>query len=222
MKKRITVLLMVSILALTMTAGVYAAGQSTTITALYQEPAISVYVPSAEEMILNPKGYPMTVAGKVQFAQIINMPWTIENRSEVAVTVDAKVTGKVAAGSKMTLASRSVAGSTSTAKQAFMFLNMKVMNPDDELLTEDWFNTTYDAKKHIVVGTSGVTRQDIMLLAPANEDGTTAEGGVGAFHIYGDATPTPAEEWNPKVDKVDVSVAFTFRPAVMPEEEPGA
>ena len=62
-----------------------------TINALYREPDIEVNVPSAGQMYLNPKSLPMVVDGKVENKQIINTPWSIENQSEVAISVNAKI-----------------------------------------------------------------------------------------------------------------------------------
>lgn len=211
MKQRIAALMVVCILALSVPA--YSA-DNTKIRALYREPEIKVYVPSsaeAGELILNPRRLPVKVAGKVSSDEIINTPWTIENQSNVAIAVDAKVSAKVARRSKMELAEQSVKKDKSGYKMAFMFLDTIVTDPDMVVGELDW-SSVYNAKKHLVITTSVDERANIMKLAAANEDGTTADGGVGAFHIGGDVAPKPEDDWNPAVDALTITVTLTFRP----------
>ena len=200
MKKRIITLLMVGILALSMP--VYVLGvNETKISVLYEEPEIKVNVP-------------ITVDGKVQFAKIVNMPWSIENMSNVAVTMDVSVAAEVAAGSTLELSDRSATRDRSGDKLAFMFLDKKVTDPGVVLTDLNWFDTVYNMREHIVITEYGDERENFMTLAAANADGTTANGGVGAFHIYGDAAPHPDEEWDPSTDKVSIEISYTFRPTV--------
>lgn len=216
MKQRIVSLLMVCILALTMPAQAFAS--ETTITALYQEPEIKVKVNAsnaAGELIINPYSLPMTVEGKVQFAQIVNMPWSIENQSEVAINVDAQVSAEVAEGSTMQLSKKSVKTNESEEKLAFMYLDMKVTDPDVVLTDLNWFETVYSKSRQLLITESINERKKVMTLAAANEDGTTANGGVGAFHIYGNANPDPVDDWDPSTDKVTIEVVLTFRPTTI-------
>lgn len=213
MKKRIITLLMVGILALSMP--VYVLGvNETKISVLYEEPEIKVNVPTGGGLIINPYGLPITVDGKVQFAKIVNMPWSIENMSNVAVTMDVSVAAEVAAGSTLELSDRSATRDRSGDKLAFMFLDKKVTDPGVVLTDLNWFDTVYNMREHIVITEYGDERENFMTLAAANADGTTANGGVGAFHIYGDAAPHPDEEWDPSTDKVSIEISYTFRPTV--------
>lgn len=213
MKKRIITLLMVGILALSMPVSVFGA-YDTKIFALYEEPEIRVNVPAGGGLIINPYSLPVTVDGKVQFAKIINMPWSIENQSNVTVAVDVSVSAEVAANSTMELSERSAAWDRSGDKLAFMFLDRKVTDPGVVLTDLNWFDTVYNMREHIVITEYGDERENFMTLAAANADGTTANGGVGAFHIYGDAAPHPDEEWDPSTDKVSIEISYTFRPTV--------
>ena len=130
MKKRILVLFMACILALSMSAAVFATGVSkVTINALYREPDIEVNVPSAGQMYLNPKSLPMVVDGKVENKQIINIQWSIENQSEVAISVNAKIYATINRKSSMTLSSSSLAASTTRTKRAFIYLDKRVTDP---------------------------------------------------------------------------------------------
>lgn len=217
MKKKTLVLLMACILALSMTAVVYAAGSSkTTISALYREPEIKVNVPTMGELYLNPMRLPLTIDGHVEDAQIINTPWSIENQSECAVRVNAEVYADINSRSDMLLSTRSLAGSRTRGKRAFIYLDMRVTDPGVDLTTLNWNQTVYDGKKQILVTETGRERSNIMTLAGPAGDGRVSPGSVGAFRLSGDATENPSEEWNSAVDTIAVHITFTFRPVADP------
>lgn len=212
MKRRVLAMLIAAVFAVTISTGVLSLPE-TTISAIYQEPRIEVLIPSTGELVLNPKSLPVKVEGKVQFSQILNIPWSIENRSNVGVKVDAKVSGQVAKGSTLELSETSVQNYRGEDKYVFMYLDMKVTDPGVDLQNDlDWFHTSFDRRKHMVVTEYEEERENIMTLAPANLDGTVAKGGVGAFHLNGNATPDPWDEWVPGIDRVTVKIVFTFRP----------
>lgn len=212
MKRRAWAILIAVVFAVTVSTGVLSLPE-TTIFALYHEPKIEVVVPSTGEMLLNPKSLPVEFEGKVQWAQILHVPWSIENRSEVGIKVDAKVHGEVAKGSSIELCEYSVGNYRGEDKRVFMYLDMKVTDPDVNLRDDiDWTETVFNRRKHIVVTEYEEERENIMTLAPANLDGTVAKGGVGAFHLNGNATPDPWDEWVPGIDRVTVKIVFTFRP----------
>ncbi len=212
MQRRIAAVFMALVFTVTVSTGVLSAGK-TEISAIYQDPKIEVVIPSTGQMLLNPKRLPVQVEGKVQFAQILNIPWSIENHSEVGVKVDAVVSARVAPRSTLELSDRSVANDRGEDKQVFMYLDMKVTDPGVDLREDlNWFDTIYDANRQMLIMDYENERENIMTLAPANLDGTVADGGIGAFHINGDATPDPLYEWDPAKDKVTVKIVFTFRP----------
>jgi len=215
--KKSLVLFMVCILALSMSAAVFAAGSSkTTISALYLEPDIEVNVPSAGEMYLNPKSLPMIVDGHVEDGQIINMPWSIENRSKCAIRVDAEVYAVVNTKSDLILQSRSLANATVRAKRAFIYLDKRVTDPGTDLSSLDWNQTVYDSKAQILVSEAGLERKNFMTLAGVDGNGTALPNSVGAFRLQGDAVANPVDEWNPEVDNIEVHITFTFRPTAAP------
>lgn len=186
------------------------------ISALVKLPVISIVVPSTGVVYLNPKSLPVKLQGKVDSSSIVNMPWAIENRSEVPIQVSASVEGTVKNTSDMVLSNSSVANSTTTAKRAFLYLNCQQADPGDDVNDMSW--PAFDPAKNIVVSTSTVrTKKNILTLAAGNEDGTTAAGGVGVFRLSGDVTPNPKEAWNPNKDLVNVSITFTFTPLPRPE-----
>ena len=217
MKKRILVLFMACILALSMSAAVFATGVSkVTINALYREPDIEVNVPSAGQMYLNPKSLPMVVDGKVENKQIINTPWSIENQSAVTISVNAEVYAAINSRSDMTLSTSSLATSTSRNKRAFIYLDKRVTDPGTDLASLDWDQTVYNNKTQILVTEAGLERNNFMTLAGAAADGSVSPGGVGAFRLCGNAIANPVEEWNPVIDNIAVHITFTFRPTAAP------
>lgn len=217
MKKKTLVLFMVCILALSMSVAVLASGSTkTTISALYLEPDIEVNVPSAGQMYLNPKNLPLIINGHVESGQIINTPWSIENRSKCAIRVDAEVYAAINTKSDLLLQSRSLANTTIRAKRAFIYLDKRVTDPNTDLSSLDWDQTVYDNKAQILVTEAGLERKDFMTLAGVDADGTALPGSVGAMRLQGDAVANPLDEWNPAVDNIAVHITFTFRPTATP------
>lgn len=215
MKRRITAILIAIVLAAAMSLGVLSA-QTTEIHAIYSDPKIEIVVPSTGQMLINPGNLPVNVNGTVQSSQIVNTPWGIENHSEVAIKVDAVVTGEVAAGSTIEFSSRAVSRRTRD-KLVFLYLDMKVADPGMDLERDlNWSETVYNSRKQMLITENENERANIMLLAPAKLDGSLSKGGIGAFYLNGSVTPDPEDEWNSDKDKVNVKIAFTFRPARVP------
>lgn len=185
------------------------------ISALVKLPVISIVVPTTGIVYMNPRSLPVKLQGKVDSSTIVNVPWAIENRSEVPIQVDASVEGTIKSTSDMTLSNASVANSTTTLKRAFMYLSCQRADPGDDINDLSW--PAFDPQKNIVVSTSTRSKKNILTLAAGNEDGTTAEGGVGVFRLSGDVTPNPREAWNPAKDLVNVAITFTFVP--LPKSE---
>lgn len=211
MKRRITAVLIAIVFAVTMSISVFSA-RTTEIHAIYQEPRIEIVVPSTGQMWLNPRSLPVQINGNVEYPQIVNIPWSIENHSEVGIKVDAAVSARVASGSGIELSGSSVKNSKSKEKRIFLFLDMKVTNPGVDVGALDWGSTVYDSKRHMLITDYGNERANIMTLAPTNLDGTLANGGIGAFHLDGNVNPDPLGGWNPAKDMVTVKIVFTFRP----------
>lgn len=213
MKRRLAAILMVIVSAVTVSTGALSSGTATEIHALYKEPVIDVRVPSTGQVLLNPESLPVNVGGHVESAQIVSTPWSIENYSEVGVKVDAVVSAEVAGGSTMEFYKRSVKTKKTRKKLVFMFLDMKVTDPGVSLEGLNWPETVYNSKKQILITEKANDRENIMILAPADINGNLSNGGIGAFHLGGDAVATPRDAWNPATDKMTVKISFTFRPA---------
>ncbi len=92
-------------------------------------------------MFLNPKSLPLIVDGEVNSGQIINPPWSIENQSECAISVNTEVYASINVRSDMVLYSRSLKGSTTKSKRAFIYLDMRVTDPGRSLKSLDWDQT---------------------------------------------------------------------------------
>lgn len=213
MKKRVLALLVVCILALSMPARICAA-ESTRILAVYQMPDINVQVNGAGsvgDVIINPYRLPIAVDGVVKSAEeIYNKPWSVVNKSDVAVRVDAKVSATVAKGSSIELATKSVRSDRSGYKMLFLFLDSKVVDPDTQVSELNWDETVFSSKKHVVITEFEDERENLMSLAASGK-----EGSVGAFHIAGNAARKPDEAWDSEVDRVSVNVFFTFSPTAL-------
>ncbi len=213
--KRCILLLMACILALSMPVAA-AKTSITRISALYKEPKIDVSIPTSGTLLFNPYRLRLNVNGAVSDAQIVSTPWSIKNQSEVAVCVDVEAYANINGRSDMYLSTDSQKDSTSNGKGAFMFLDMKVIDPDEDANDLNWNATVYDEAKQLVITESGLMRENVMILNAADEQGRPTDGGVGAFHIGGDCTANPYEPWNPATDFVQVRITFTFRPTVAP------
>lgn len=192
-----------------------AAKNTTRINATCRLPEIRVTVPSTGRAYINPLKIPVTIgSGEEDSGQIVSVPKSIANNSEVPIIVNVTVTGTVKVGSDMTLASSTTQGTSLTSKKAFVYFEMKSAGPDDDLNSISW-DSTYDPDKHVLVrGTK--KKEGIIQLAAADENGDAVDGGVGAFHFAGDAVENPKSSWN-KRDGVNVEVAFTFTPVSLLE-----
>lgn len=184
--------------------------QKVRISALVKLPVINVVVPTTGVVYMNPRSLPVKFQGKVVTSSILNVPWAVENHSEVAIQVNTSVTGTIYRTSKLSLSSVSVAGSTSTDKEVFMYLECQQADPGDDINELSW--SAFDPEKCVVISTSTEEKNNIITLSPGNVDGTTAAGGVGVFHLNGDVTPNPDTAWSPSRDLVNVAIAFTFTP----------
>lgn len=205
MKKRMILLFMVSILALSMSVSSFAAN-NTNISVLYKEPEIQVNIPASGGLIINPYQIPVKVEQKVQTSQIVHKPFTVINRSQIKIAVNVAVSAQIANGSKMELLGRSVSQDRSGDKVAFLFLDKRVTDPGVDVTGLDW-STNFNSRNHLLISEESNEREAMISLAPADR-----EGSVGAFHIAGNAARYPDEPWNPSVDKVSIEIIFTFRP----------
>lgn len=202
MKKK---LLLSTVLALLLSVPALASDNFTTIDALCMVPDISVVVPTTAEVFINPYRMPITIEEQETTAQIVSTSATIENKSDVPISVTVTVTGTVNGGSDMTLSSTATGG-TGTRKRAFVYFEIQASSGVGQVA----WDSEYDAEKHLVVRTSAKTRENIVTLDAA--DGANR---FGAFRLTGDCTASPRAAWNEN-DSIDVEIAFTFTPLARP------
>jgi hypothetical protein len=216
MKKRLTALLsafLVMCSLLTMNAS---AASSTTptikITGTCSVPdvVINVVVPSSTKSYLNPSKAAVQLGAIISNAQIVTETGYIENLSEVPVSVSASVTGTIKSGSTMKFATASTRDSESTAKEAFVFFQMKAVDASVEDLSNVEWDSSYIEGQHIMVTTSTKSLTDFITLDKYDPNAEEDTGNrFGAFLLSGDCVILPTDPWTSK-DGFSASIAFTF------------
>lgn len=207
MKKRLSLcLVLVLLLALAVPAHAVTVrgGNKTVIKAEPYLPdiTIEVVVPTSGNVYINPNRLPVKVDGNIVNKQIVSDSFHIENLSEVPLKVSVEVEGRIKRGSDMGLLTQSTTNITTTAKRAFIFLDIQaVTNPS----SVTWASA-YDANKHVIVRDGSTAKKNIIILDSADQNKR-----FGAFHLAGDCVQNPREQWTEK-DGVDVEVVFTFSP----------
>lgn len=197
--------------------------QTTEITGTTQTPTISITVPVGGDVILNP--YKMSVdvseaqdGSDVVNTQIISAPEYIKNKTDVALSISATVTGKVAGEAVFATASTQGGTRPVTTKSAFVYLEVIDAGAGDDAdatapttvpTDADW--AAYDAKaaNQILLAAKAVSKAN-MLTVPAVAD---ASSSFIAYRLAGDAASSPTKAWTP-ADTVSATIAFTFTPTV--------
>jgi hypothetical protein len=172
---------------------------------------INVVVPSSEKAYINPSKTSIKLGATISNAQIVTETGYIENLSEVPISVSASVSGAIKSGSTMKFATASTKGSTSTAKQAFVYFQMQAVDATYTGPKSVNWDSEYDADKHIMVTTSTKTKTDFLTLAKYDPDAAsdTAKR-FGAFLLTGDCVILPKDPWTSK-DGFTANIAFTFK-----------
>jgi len=185
--------------------------RSTKLKVVPKLPQIRVMVPTTGSVYLNPFKRTVTSTtgtGEDNNGAIISVPSSIANLSEVPIEVNVSVTGAVKSGSTMKLSE--TPSMESTGKQAFMYLEMRVVNPTTPLENISW-SSSYDESSHVRVSRTAQVKKNMVTLKAANEQGEATNGGVAAFHLGGDTKNDTTNAWRTS-DGVNVTVAFTFTP----------
>ncbi len=166
--------------------------------------AIEVTVPTGTHVYLNPTKAAIKTNHTIQDGQIISETAYIENKSVVPVSVSTAVTGKVKIGSNMVLRPASTQGSSSTAKDAFVYFEIQTAT---DPTSEPW-DSAYNAGKHIVLGTTKKAKENMVTLGAVDEDDR-----YGVFHLTGDCITAPSSPWTVR-DGFYADIVFTFLPTV--------
>ena len=209
MKKK---LLFCTIVALLLSATAFASGSrpSTTISVLCNLPEIQVTVPSTGEIYFNPFQLPVEIDGESVSEPILSEPMSIENKSEVPLSITVSVTGTIKEGSNMRLATSSTKDLGLSSKRAFVYFEMQAVADPDQVV----WDGEYDEAKHIIVRTATKTKKNLAIIAQANQPKQ-----FGAFRLTGDCVPYPKYPWT-EADGIDVEIAFTFKPLSVATEIP--
>ena len=172
-------------------------------------PTIKISVPDSGKVILNPYKMTFTPAGGDETSdQIVSAPLYIASATDVALTVDATVTGTAPTG--VTFATATTQGTKAvTTKSVFMFFEIKTAT--DGSTSPFTTASTYDSKStsQILVSAKAASKKGVITL-PAT-DGTNAT--YAAYRLTGDLASSPVEAWT-DADAVTATVAFTFTPTV--------
>jgi Tfp pilus assembly protein PilV len=215
MKKKLTtvlsaMLLVGSLLSTNAAAATTASKYTTKITSECPIPSVTidVVVPSSEKVYVNPSKVSVKLNGSISDAQIVTEVGCIENRSAVPISVSASVSASIKSGSTMKLSNTSTKNSGSTAKQAFVFLQMQPISDPEAKINWD---KTYDADKHILVTTNTKSKKDFVTLGRYDaEDENSTSKRYGAFMMTGDCVTLPKDAWTTK-DGFTANVVFTFK-----------
>ncbi len=203
-------------------------------TALINPYGLDVQV--AEDPLDNTNTNKVTISGQ----QVVSAPMSIKNESAMDLSVSATVTGEVATGSDLRFALGSTNGSgtegsddyvaPATTKSVFAYLEAAPEASLTGLSTSvnaaaiatayaAWAPSTYDASKHIIVGTRGVT-QDLVTLRAATLGGTAAAptvtynaGSIALLRLTGDCVASPRGAAWADTDGFTATIAYTFSPA---------
>lgn len=220
--KRIASTVLAGALTLSMAVPALAAEKNTTnINGTYTPINLAVTVPSTGKAVINPYGLPYTLDenNSISGQQITTgAPLTVQNRSSVALSVSAKITGEVPTGSGFTFATAAPAD-TVTDKEGYVLFQMfpatalTEANLEDASVLIGGFAKLDDADAlpatPAVVATTAKDVADIITLREG-KDGELQKGGAAYFRLSGNVAKKA--EWT-TADTFSVKVAFTFEPA---------
>lgn len=225
--KKIASMVLAGAMALSMAVPAFAAEtdleQSTEIEGTTQTPTISISVPTTGAVVLNP--YKMSVdvsaaqdGSEVVSDQIISATNYIKNKTDVALSVSATVTGKVAGEAVFATASTQGGTRPVTTKSAFVYLEVIDAGAGDDAdavapttVPTDASWHAYDAKavNQVLLAAKAVTKANMLTVPAVAEDSSS----FIAFRLAGDAASAPTKAWT-SADTVGATIAFTFTPTV--------
>jgi hypothetical protein len=204
---------------------------TTEITTSYKTIEIKVTVPKTGTAQINPYGLPIEFTDsndktyKVTGQQITTAPMAITNDGDVALTVGATATTKLAEKSKVNFVTK--ASNKSTTKDVLATLQLvqapeKVAGDPDginDLVIEacttesNWTN----ASSLALSGTASVSNASMATLAASTlADGELDKYGAGSVvlvRLTGSVTESPTDPWT-EDDGFTTTVTYTFKPAV--------
>lgn len=184
-------------------------GQEVDITTEVSVPTISIIVPTTSTVVINPYKLDYEIEGTtVSGSGITALEQTIENKSDVPISVSATLSATPAGDNKDVVLATTKLKGTETTKSIFAYLEVKAK---DAASDEAAFASSFDTKStnQAAFTTKATTKKDIVTLTKKD----SATGSCAGFKIMGEAAVRPAKAWTSN-DKVDFNVTFTFDPVL--------
>lgn len=227
-KKRVASTVLAGVMALSMTAPAFASA-NTNITASYNPPTLSVVVPTAGKATINPYGLPYKLGEATVTGQKIGTttPLVIQNKSSVALSVSASVTGTEVGTFKFD--GTPITDSEQANKGNVVFQMFEADGVDAANVTDtEVINAKYAALKDedalgetTITGATAATAANILTLKKGTADGELQDGGAAFFRLSGTVAKKPTVAWT-KTDGFTAAIAFTFDPTADPAELAGS
>lgn len=221
-KKRIASAALAGTLALSMMTPAFAAEKNTTnIAGTYTPITLAVTVPTTGKAIINPYGLPYTLdeTNVISGQQITTgAPLTVQNRSSVALSVSAKLTGTVPTGSGFTFETTAPADTVTDKKGQVIFQMFPATDlteatlEDTAVLIGGFANLKDEDALPVTPAVVSTTASDVtdVLVLREGKDGELQKGGAAYFRLSGKVAKNA--EWQ-STDTFSVKVAFTFTPS---------
>lgn len=234
MKKMVS-LVLACVMAFGMALPTFAVDGSYSASSSVELPTVKVTIPATsatagKDLVLNPykmKVNPAWDSNVDHEEQIIFNPRTIINNGDYPVELHVLATASVADESNATIANASLANSTATTKQIFLFAEFqKATNSSSGALTAgkaaqkdavtegaDGYDANYSAS-WTGKGTYNKASNQVVFTSGTAKDakiGTMKSGESMQFRVFGDMTKNPTEKWSTN-DTVNIQMVFSFIP----------
>lgn len=235
--KRFASSALAGVMALSMAAPAFAAGDTTVVTGTYTPITLDVTVPSTGKAVINPYGLPLELAEGIN---VVNekistaAPLMVENRSAVALKVGVKEVVGIPKGELQLVATDPA--TDETAKKAHVVFQMF---PADGIKEDNYENETtvatafaalkkdqggHDSAKDVNVmpasGTpaKGESKDNIIQLEAGTTDGKLKDGGAAFFRLSGEVAKKAS--WA-ATDGFTAKIVFSFEPNVSDGSDDG-
>lgn len=183
-------------------------------TGAYEAPTITVSIDTtAKDVIVNPYGLTTSNSAFTSLdadsrkEQLISKVDSIENKSAVALAVNATLSASVEGSTK--IATAPVVPATEKANSVFAYLNVtKGASAETKMLLTD---NAYDAKNEnqAVFTAKATTKKALVTLDPSTGTNKTA-----SYKILGTVAANPTIPWK-AADKIKFTIVFDFEPKLV-------
>lgn len=219
--KRISSTVLAGAVALSMAAPAFAAAPQTAITAAYNQIRTAVTVPATGRAVINPYGLPFTMGETSVSGQQITTaaPLTIQNRSAVAMKVEASITTTASTGVTLetgydgtNYADSETGKKLKVQYQAFEAPTVTEANAADTEVLVPLFAALQDGDAVLTADldtANAATTTGDLILREGNADGELQAGGAAFFRLNGSAARKAS--WTAD-DTFTATIAYTFTP----------